>query len=165
MMYLSRSTNLNLNFGQLSGKVVRTPSISLSPAIVTVKADQTSTLTIDYYTGSKTIQGLDLVLQYDPTIIQFDSNFFQPGSVFTQYPITQVSPPGTLRVSAVATVAQIGFNGSGQLGTLQFKALKAGQTKVQIVFKPSATTESNLVELSSGQEILQTVRDSSIVVQ
>jgi CRISPR/Cas system CSM-associated protein Csm3 (group 7 of RAMP superfamily) len=86
-------------------------------------------------------------------------------AIFTQYPITQISPSDTIRISAVATVSQIGFNGSGTLGTIQFVAKKIGQTKIEIVYQENQTTETNLVELQSGQEILQLVKGATIDIK
>lgn len=165
MMFISRSGS-NLRFGQLPAKLTRTPSLTLSPQKLDLNVGQTGTLTVDYFTGNKTIQGLDLVIKYDPTMIEFTADsFFRSGPIFTQYPIAQISPPGTLRVSAVATVSQIGFNGSGQLGSLQFTAKKPGQAKVEVVFEPDQTIESNLVELQTGTEILQLVRGTTINIK
>lgn len=165
MLFITRQSPV-LRFGQLSQKTQHSPSLTLSPEQVSLMAGQTGTLTIDYFTGTKTIQGVDLLLKYDPNIIEFKKDdFFQPGKVFTQYPITEADPPGTVRISAVATISQIGFNGSGQLGSLRFIAKRAGQTKIEVVFEPDKTTESNLVELQNGTEILKVVRGATINVK
>lgn len=165
MLLISRLGSQNLNFAQVPIKIDRTPSITLNPEKNTLNVGQTGSLTIDYFTGNKSIQGIDVVLKYDPLALEFAPNFFSAGPVFTQYPITQISPLGTVRISAVATVSQIGFNGSGALGTIQFVAKKIGQTKIEIIYQADQTTETNLVELQSGQEILQLVKGAIIDIK
>lgn len=166
MLFISRSGSINLRFGQLPVTVDRTPSITLSPTNTALSKGQSGKLAIDYFTGNKTIQGVDLVLKYDPNYLEFKSdNFFTAGPVFSQYPISQVDSSGLIRISAIATVSQIGFNGSGQLGTISYTAKKSGQTKLEIIFKPGDTTESNLVELQTGQEILQIVKGATIDIK
>jgi hypothetical protein len=165
MLFISRLGSQNLKFAEIPINVDRTPSITLNPEKNTLSVGQTGNLTIDYFTANKTIQGIDVVLKYDPSALEFAPNFFSAGPVFTQYPITQISPSDTIRISAVATVSQIGFNGSGTLGTIQFVAKKIGQTKIEIVYQENQTTETNLVELQSGQEILQLVKGATIDIK
>lgn len=165
MLFLTqRGTNLGFSRAVLTA--AHSPSISLSPAQTNLTVGQTGAVSINYFTGNKTIQGIDVVIKYNPDILEFSpAGFFRPGTVFSQYPISQASGDGTIRISAVATVAEVGFSGSGVLGTLQFTAKKTGQTKLDIVFQPDQTTDSNLVDLQTSQEILQLVQGSTITIK
>lgn len=111
---------------------------------------------IRIFTGGRTIQGADLLITFDPNQLQFTPGaFFSPGDIFSEYPIAAVdSTTGQIRISGIASASKIGFNGVGAFGRLNFVAKQTGIAKLVVEYAPGNTTDSNMIEYGSGDDVL-----------
>lgn len=150
-------TNLNVN----TLVPLSLGRIALSSPSQKYQLGQTIPVKVKIFTGGRTIQGVDLNLSYDPNLLELTGPaYFQKGQIFSEYPITSIDKAkGVVRISGIASIAQIGYNGVGYFGTLNFTAKNRGTPKVVLEFKPNTTTDTNMIEYGSGQDILDSVNE------
>lgn len=121
----------------------------LDPTAKTVKVGETLSLSLTLTTGSFSVDAVDAILTYDPTV--FQATKVVPGKIFGQYPIKQFdNKEGKVQLSAAAQLEEnkvAGFSGAGEYGTVSFKALKATDS-AQIAF------DTNSIAASAGKDRL-----------
>lgn len=117
-------------------------------------------------TGNHLTSGVDLVLKYDPILLEASSSALTKGSAFDDYPEVNIdSKNGILRASGVVSPSKSGFNGSGDFGVINFIAKSKGVTSISLEFSPNATGDSNMVELETNKDILGKVSEVKINIQ
>lgn len=146
------------------------PEIALSSSKSEYQINEQITVPIKITTLGHPVIGIDLVIKYDPKILIATDNAsikaFQKGNVFNEFPISLVdSSEGVIRISGIASTSGKGFNGSGTFGTLVFTGHSTGKTQLTIEFTPKSTTDSNMVDLKSGEDILQRVQNLSLFIK
>lgn len=121
-------------------------------------------VTID--TGGQTIDGADLIIQYDPKILEASSAGLTKGGIFEEYPIVSVdTSKGLISISGISSL-QNGFKGVGQFANINLRAKVTGRTSLTIDFKgKGATIDSNLVEANASKDILEKVDNLELTVQ
>jgi hypothetical protein len=130
-------------------------NISLVSPDIFYKVGNTFPVSIRVGTGGHTINGVDVVLKYDPKVIQANDKTFAPKNVFALFPAVEVdNNAGIVRISGIADVNQPGFNSVGTLGKIDFTAKALGKTSIQIESQPGVTTESNVIESGTSADIL-----------
>lgn len=123
-------------------------------------------VTVRIFTGGNPIDGVDLLLRYDPTILEATATGIVNGDIFPEYPMGEIGPAnGTIKVSGISGVSQREFNGLGIFATINFKAKRAGKTAVSVDFKPGSTTDSNMIETGSARDILEEVVNLDLTIQ
>ncbi len=124
-------------------------------------------VTIRVATGGRATNGTDLVLNYDPKILEAStSGAIRPGKIYSDYPILTVDPKtGTIRISGTTSAGSKAFNGIGVFATLNLKAISAGDTTLKVDFQKDSTTDSNVVESSTTKDILEEVFNLEVNVQ
>ncbi len=117
-------------------------------------------------TGSKVIDGVDLLIHYDPKILEASSGGLIKGHILEEYPTMTVDAnKGLISISGISGL-QNGFKGTGQFATINLKAKIAGKSSLTIDFKDKgSTTDSNLVETGTSKDILEQVVNLELVVQ
>lgn len=107
-------------------------------------------------TGGHVTDGTDVVLNYDPKLLEVsDETFFTPGEIYVDYPVLTIdSKNGVIKLSGISSVDQSGFNGIGVFGTLSFKTKKSGNATISVIFKKDETTESNIIETQTTRDVL-----------
>lgn len=117
-------------------------------------------------TGSQTIDGVDLIIHYDPKILEATSGGLIKGRILEEYPAMTVDgSKGLIAISGITSL-QNGFKGTGQFAIIKFKAKVAGRTFLAIDFKGKGfTTDSNLVEAVTSKDILEQVVNLELLVQ
>lgn len=121
---------------------------------------------INLFTGGKTTSGTDLVLRFNPKIVEVTNNSFTSGKIYSDYPVINIdSKLGILRVSGVASIGKMGFNGAGDFGVINFKAKAAGKTGITVDFKKGLTNDSNVIDTQTNADILERVSNLNITVQ
>jgi hypothetical protein len=116
-------------------------------------------------TGGHTVDGVDTILRYDPKLFQASSSGIIKGKIFQEFPLTQVDEKsGVVNISGISSIQSKGYNGMGDFATIRFKALSKGPAAFSLEFKPGTTTNSNVVEVSSGQNILEEVKNISVSI-
>lgn len=119
---------------------------------------------VEVSTGGKTTDGLDLSLYFDPQLLEIKSDFFQKGSIYSEYSQVETDPNGGLiRVSATA-LPEAGFSGVGEFASFKFKAKKDGVVVFNIDFQKGRTTDSNIIESGTSKDILEKVSDLEISI-
>lgn len=123
-------------------------------------------VTISVFTGGKPTDGTDVILFYDPNLIEATgSGLFTKGTIYSDFPIATSNPSkGQILISGITSLSQSGFNGAGIFGILNLTAKASGKTTVQVDFKPNTTTDSNIVESLSAKNILTSVKNLDLVI-
>jgi hypothetical protein len=131
------------------------------------KVGDTISVSVRIFTGGHPTDGTDLVLKYDPQILDASGlNFFRKGNVYPDYPITTVDPNAkTIQISGITSLSQSGFNGAGVFAILNFKAKAAGKTSLMVDFQKDRTTDSNIIESQSAKDILGAVTNLDLNVK
>lgn len=147
-----------------------TPTLSLVLKNSQLAVGNQVQIPISLNTAGKKIIGVDVVIKYDPQMLQATNSgtirVFQPGKLFDEYPIATADPTrGQILVSGIASIGKNGFNGVGVLGTLSLTTLKAGQTTLKFDYLPNGTTDSNMIEQTTGDDILGGVEDLTLTIK
>ena len=117
------------------------------------------------WTGGHLTSGTDLVLHFDPKILQAFPSAFVRGKIYTDYPLISVDGQnGIIRISGVASTAKQAFGGIGDLGVINFKAKAAGNTDLTIDFKKGQVDESNVMGLTTNEDFLEKVTNLKVTV-
>lgn len=124
-------------------------------------------VTARVFTAGNFTVGTDLILQYDPKLLDASSSAFTKGSIYTDYPMVKIdNETGVVIVSGVSSIANKGgYNGMGELGIVNFKAKAVGQTTLTVDFKPGSTDDSNVIESTSSRDILGSVYNLKLTIQ
>lgn len=111
-------------------------------------------LTTEGYTSA----GTDLILNYDPKLLEASAGAFVQGPIYTDYPFINIdTKSGVINASGVASVSQKGFKGKGVFGTVNFKAKANGKTTLTIDFKANSINKTNVIDAGTTQNILDQV--------
>lgn len=127
---------------------------------------ETVPVTIRVSTGGHITDGTDVVLKYDPKILEAPKdNFFTKGTIYGDYPPINIDrAKGIVRLSGITILSKSGFNGVGVLGILNFKASAPGKVNLSLESKKGSTTDSNIIEGKTAQDILSQVDDRQVTV-
>lgn len=116
-------------------------------------------------TDDKETAGADVILKFDPNLLKPSTKFFEPGTIFNDYPGVRVDlEKGLVFASGIATT-DTGFNGDALFGTFYFTPQKIGSTKVDVLFTKGLTTDSNIIDKESAADILSTVKSLDLTIQ
>lgn len=119
-------------------------------------------------TGGHYTSGTDLILRYDPKVLEPAQDFFLLGKIYDSYPLTNIDrKEGVIKVSAVVSAGKKGFNGIGELGIANFTAKAKGDANLTIVFsKPGLTSDSNVFATDEGsKDVLGTVTNLKLNIK
>ena len=133
----------------LNPQVVSSTSLTLSqsaPPVQNSNWDVSLSLST-----TEVISGFDAVLNYDSNILQLQS--ITPVNIFTSTPLINTQTPGVIKFSQVANSAE-SFTGTQKIADIVFLSKTTQASAVTIDYTPGSTTDSNVVSLSSGQDIL-----------
>lgn len=141
------------------------PSLAFTPdkATYTYTPNQTYNLGIVLDSDGKTVDGADVVINFDPTKVQVVDTKVATTTLLEQYPLNSVdNVKGKIRYSGLT------FNFkpiTGIIGTFKFRPLGKGEVNFTFDFTPGATTDSNIAEHATAQDILKTVTNGSYFFQ
>lgn len=139
--------------------------ISLITPKASVKLNEAIPVTVMVDTGGHTIDGVDLIVQYDPKILEVTTGNLTKGQILDEYPLMSVdASKGLISVSGINRSGN-GFSGSGQFAVINLRAKQKGKTSLTIDFKQGSTTDSNLVERNTSKNILEQVDNLEMVVE
>ena len=141
-------------------------SISLAATKQAAALGESIPINIKIATGGHLTAGVDLVLKYDPSVLEASPASFIKGNTFDDYPPMDInSTKGVIRISGVMAANKAGFKGSGDFGTLQFITKARGSTNISLDFKQSQTSDSNMVEVGTNNDVLGSVGSVTINIQ
>lgn len=151
-----------------SARAAGAASLALSPATGTFNKGCTFSVDIVLDTGGSQVDGVDVILFYDPT--RFSATGIRSGTVFADYPGNTIDPQaGKLTVSGLASAASP-YNGKGVLASIDFKVLDnapTGIVQMKFDFDPNdkaKSNDSNIAEHATVADILTQVTDGSYTV-
>lgn len=112
-------------------------------------------------TGGTPIESVDLVLKYDPNLLEASrsAGLITLGKIFQDFPIYDTDGKGEVVISGITPIGNEGFTGIGELATVNFTAKAIGKTSIKVDFKKDSTTDSNLVKINTTKDILSRVED------
>lgn len=114
-------------------------------------------------TGGKEISGADLILYYDPEILDKTPNVIVSGQIFDEYPIQSFENKGIISISGVS--GPKAFNGTGLFAVINLTPKQLGKASITVDFKKGSTIDSNLVESKSSQDILEVVNNLELDIR
>lgn len=151
-----------------SSTVTKEPSAtaSLTADKNDLKVGETVTVILNISSESKS-DGIDLIVNFDPKLLAVDATPsalpVQVGTMFKDYPQNRIDTPGKVVVSGITDLSG-GVLSNGILGTINFKALAPGQTKISLDYKLGSTADSNVIETGSGKDILNEVNNIELKI-
>lgn len=118
-------------------------------------------------TGGQTVQGADLILTFDPSVLEASSSSqIILGKIFASYPQSKIDPAGSVKITGIIGENQLGYNGMGEFASFKLKAKKAGTTSLKVEFDSStnSSTDSNILKANSTEDVLEKVYDLNISI-
>ncbi len=142
-------------------------SLQVSKAVASgVKVGDNFTVGVILSTGGHRTVGTDVVLRYDPAYLEASTSVFTKGIIYSDYPSVSVdNKAGVIRASGIVTSGNVNFGGEGPFGKLLFKAAKVGKTTISSDFTKGLTTDSNVTEVGTLQDVLGKVNNLEINIQ
>jgi hypothetical protein len=140
--------------GQVSSQeeeVERTGSIILEPAFQELKVDEDFKVAV-ILNSEQPLVGADVVIKFDPEALKVIS--IDEGDAFALTPL-KVENDNFIKITGVSE-GKDPFSGNSVLATIQFKAKSAAETKLEIDFAETSTTDSNFTT-SKVTDVLGTV--------
>lgn len=145
-------------------------TLQISPASTTASVGDTITVSVLLDTQGQAIDGVDLhYLTYNPYYLQLQDEDASASGVQVK---AGVLMPNTLTNSVDVVNGRIDFSqltasgstytGNGTLVTLKFKALIAGNAKLDFNYSSGATTDSNVA--SGGNDVLSSVTNGQVTI-
>ncbi len=127
-----------------------------------VAVGETVNVSIYLDTQGKLVDGVDVILKYDTIILKAKDKEVKKGEVFSNVMTNEIDQKtGLIKFSALSQPGQT-FSGTGTLVTLNFKALRSGQTAIAFVFEKGSTEETNVA--SQGKDILKEVKNLELII-
>ncbi|MFH1088729.1 MAG: cohesin domain-containing protein [Patescibacteria group bacterium] len=134
------------------------PSLLFSPADKTVMQNEQFNIDILVDTAGIDVAGAGAIIKFDNSqlaIVQID-----PGIIFADYPaLTIDNENGRATISAISGSINDLFNGQGVVATIKFQAKTIGQAKVDFIFEPGSTTDSNIAVTFGNGDVLAAVNE------
>ena len=165
---LTTVTNRNSGDGQLANNQnLRTqaasanPSISLSPATGSFDFAQGLTYPVGIVVDSagKSVDGIDVVISYDPAKAQIVGGKVNATSLFPENPLNSVDAVrGKIRFSVLTFEPKAE---TGIVGTFSFRSLAKGEVNFTIDYTAGATTDSNMAEHGSAIDVLSNIENAT----
>lgn len=139
--------------------------ISLNNPSQNLSVGETVPVWVVVDTGGKSISGADLILKFNPQILEATRGALIKGKIFDEYPLVSVdTKKGLISISGIDNLNN-SFNGVGQFAMINFKAKIPGKTSLTIDFNKGSTTASNLVEATTSENILETVDNLELEIR
>lgn len=140
-------------------------SLALSSSQTKAQVGNNVAVTIILDSGNRKLDGVDLVIKYNPKVLSLTADSFQKGSIFSEYTGQNINATtGTFSISSLSKVSSEKENKDGILGTLTFKAIAKGQSEVIIDYKEDETTDSNVIDSKLSKDILEKVTNLTVSV-
>ncbi len=157
----------NLPSKQDNGPIPTT--ISLESDKKDLRIGDEFTMRINLASDKKTY-GTDIILNYNPQFLKVKESAVgqgpvSVGSFYDEYPSNTLDDKlGKIRISAISN-KEGGELAQGELGTVTFVATKSGSTQVEIEFVRGSTSDTNILESTNGEDVLESVRNLSLTIK
>jgi len=134
----------------------------LWPAQVTTELETNEVFQIDVTlnTQGQESGGVDVVVSFDPDILELVGNTIEPGIIFGNYFGRRVDRrKGIVQISATGQ-----FSGQGKVASLSFRPLKRGETGVNLIFQIGGAQECAVWNTTEKKDLLKTVNGTKITI-
>ncbi len=132
--------------------------IVLDSASYNYGVGDTVPVSVRIITSGRATDSTDLILKYDPKVLDATTSAIVQGKLYKEYVIKDVdNNAGVVRISAITPPNTEGFVGIGEFAVINFRAKKDGATQVSVDFTKGSTVDSNLVETGVAIDILDEV--------
>lgn len=148
-----------------SAVVTSTGKISLNVPKTNYVVNEKIPVSVRLDSGGRTLDGADLIIRFDPKVLEATPGSLIAGSIFDEYPLLSADMKKGLVSVSGANSTRAGFKGTGQFITVNFKARAKGNTSLIIDFEKGSTADSNLVETGTSKDILEVVGNLELSVQ
>lgn len=139
--------------------------ISLTIPKADFKAKDVIPVSVTVDTGEKAVDGMDLIIRFDPNVLEASSGGIVKGKIFDDYPASSVdSKKGIISISGISNLNN-SFKGVGQFAVINLKAKSSSKTFLTIDFQKGATVDSNLVETGTSNDILEAVENLELNIR
>lgn len=139
--------------------------MSLSTAKTNIQVKDLIPVVVTVDTVGREVDGTDLIVKYDPKILQITTAGLIKGKIFNEYPVLLVdAKQGLVSISGISSLDK-SFKGAGQFALINFQAKAPGRTLLTIDFKKGSTITSNLVETSTAKSILTEVDNLELEIK
>ncbi len=137
-------------------------TLALSPASSNVTIGNTFTVSVILNTGGQATAGSDAYINYNPQDLEVQDALsgtngvqIQPGTLYAQTTWNNVNTTtGKIIFSGSVNSGAAGYNGTGTLASITFKALRtANPSAVSFDFTLGATNDSNVILKTTGTDI------------
>lgn len=129
------------------------------------KVDELIPVSVRIDSRAHLISGADLIVNFDPKVIEVTPEAIIKGSFFSEYPMLAVDKnKGMIAISGVTKFAG-GIKGVGLFARLNLKAKTPGKVSLTIAFNKGSTTDSNLVAANTSEDILESVGNLDLIIQ
>lgn len=141
----------------------QTVSLSLSPSSGNYSFSPTSTTPIGIVLDSagKSVDGVDVIIGFDPKKVQVVGSKVATTNLFTEFPQNTVdNVRGQIRFSALT------FNSrpvTGIIGTFALRPVSAGTASLTFDFTLGSTKDSNVAEHGTAKDVLGKVENGKYV--
>lgn len=124
-------------------------------------------------TGGVTTSGTDAYVRFDPNSLQvIDANAategvqILPGSLYSQTSYNLVdNAAGKISFSGSKSGGSPGYSGSGTLATITFQVVAgSGSTDVTFDYTAGSTTDSNVIDQASSEDVLSSVTNAKFTL-
>lgn len=143
-------------------ETIATMSIDPSQVTVAVGSQFTSSISVDV--ARREVNGMDAVIKYDSQFLEVVES--ANGDLFENLLVNEIdSDNGTISITASRLSPETPpININGILAVINFQALTAGSTQIEIVFDPNQTSNSNVTEAVTSDNILTTVSNAQVTI-
>lgn len=162
---LTVTSKNNLSQNLSTKATMEVASFSLSPLTGTYNFVSGTSYPVGILVDSagKSIDGVDIILNFDPKKVQVVGTTVATTSIFEQYLTNSVD-----NVNGVIKLSGLTFNTkpiTGIVGTFRFQPLIKGEVTFNFQFTPGATTDSNVADHTTGKDILGNVQNGAYSFQ
>lgn len=140
------------------------PSLSISPASLSVNVGSNFNLEIILNTDGQKIDGVDVnALNFDPNLLQAVK--VENGPIFPVYLGNRYdNNEGKITISGIINPGGEPYSGSGTFAKVTFKAKNQGIAKLNFDFTLGATQDSNISAHSESKDILASANGAEISI-
>lgn len=152
------ATQKNISFGSKAAE--KKAEIWLLPPKIEIDQNQTAEIKVFLNTNQQEINGVNLVLKYNPQSIEIEENIIKPGPLFNYYRNRLIDDQkGIIRLSSSGK-----FKGQGTFATFKIKGKAPGESKVTVI-TPQESLDSTVVWDNQRKEnLLGNTQSVNIVV-
>lgn len=139
-------------------------TISLSAPKTDLKVGESIVVSINITSDKQTV-GTDLVITYDPKLLTVTAAGTSPvtsGTLYSDYPLNKLDK-NRITVSGITDKAE-GVLGNGLFGSVVFQAKEAGVAEIMVDFTPGKTTDANIIESGTSQDVLEKVNNLMLTI-